>query len=68
VVVRIRLGVGVGVAWKGRLYFPLISCICSWAVIGERFGAGKFVVRGGGGDYVALGGDLAGEAGYGAGY
>jgi len=49
-------------------YFPLISLVGSWAVVGEGFWAGELVVGRRGGDYVALGRDLAGEAGDGAGY
>ena len=42
--------------------------VCTGAVVGEGFGAGEFVVGGRGGDYVAVTGYLAGEAGDGTGY
>lgn len=47
---------------------PLVACVCAGAVVSERFGTGEFMVGGGCRDDVALGGDLAGEAGDGAGY
>lgn len=52
----------------GTAYFPFVAGICAGAVVGEGLGAGELVVGGWGGDDVALGSDLAGEAGDGAGY
>jgi hypothetical protein len=49
-------------------YFPLISLVGSWAVVGQGFWTGEFMVGRGGGDYIALRGDLAGEARYRAGH
>jgi hypothetical protein len=57
-----------GVIKGGRKYLPFVSGVCAGAVVGEGFGAGELVVGGGGCDDVALGGDLAGETGDGAGY
>ena len=47
--------------------FVLVPFIGTRAVVGEGFRACEFVVGGGGGDYVAVAGYLAGEAGDGAG-
>ena len=54
----------------GHYFFNLVfvSLVRTGAVIGEGFGAGEFVVGGRGGDYVAVTGYLAGEAGDGTGY
>lgn len=54
----------------GHYFFNLVfvSLVCTGAVVGEGFGAGEFVVGGRGGDYVAVTGYLAGEAGDGTGY
>lgn len=49
-------------------YLPFVSGICAGSIVGEGLGASKFVVRRGGGDDVALGGDLAGETGDGTGH
>jgi hypothetical protein len=54
--------------WGEGKYLPVVSGICSGTVVGEGFGAGELVVGGGRRDDVALGGDLAGEAGDGAGH
>lgn len=51
----------------GLVDFPLVAGVGARAVVGEWLWAGEFVVRAGRGDDVALRGDLAGEAGDGAG-
>ena len=62
------------VDWRGGdfiyylLDFVVVACVGSGPVVGEGFRAGEFVVAGGGGDDVAVAGDLAGESGDGAGY
>lgn len=50
------------------LNLPSIACIGARTIVGECFGAGKFVVTAGCCDDVALRSDLAGEAGDWAGY
>lgn len=47
--------------------FPLVALVGAGHVVGQGLGAGKVMVAAGGGDDVALAGDLAGEAGDGAG-
>jgi len=47
---------------------PLVACVCAGSIVGEGFRACEFMVGRGGCDDVALGGDLTGEAGDGAGY
>lgn len=49
------------------LDFPLVALVGAGHVVGQGLGAGKVMVAAGGGDDVALAGDLAGEAGDGAG-
>lgn len=49
------------------LDFPLVALVGAGHVIGQGLRAGKVMVAAGGGDDVALAGDLAGEAGDGAG-
>ena len=49
-------------------YLPLIALIGSGDIVGERLGAGEVVVAARGGDNIALTGDLASEAGNGAGH
>lgn len=43
---------------------PLVALISTGDVVGQRLRASKVVVAAGGGDDVALAGDLAGESGY----
>lgn len=50
------------------LDFPLVALVGTRHVVGEGLRAGKVMVAAGGGDNVALAGDLAGEAGDGAGH
>lgn len=59
-----------GTGWDGADLFDLVlvSLIGASDVVGEGFRACEFVVGGGGGDYVAVAGYLAGEAGDGTGY
>ena len=52
---------------EGEGYLPFVAGIGAGDVVCEGLGAGEFVVGGGRRDDVALGGDLAGEAGDGAG-
>jgi hypothetical protein len=58
-----------GIKHKGYLRdLPLITLVGAGNIVCERFWASELVVGGWGCDDVALGGDLAGEAGDGAGY
>ena len=49
------------------LHLPLIPLVGAGYIVGQSFWAGEVVVAAGRGDDVALAGDLAGEAGDGAG-
>lgn len=60
-------GTGDGGRETRLLDFPLVALVGAGHVVGQGLGAGKVMVAAGGGDDVALAGDLAGEAGDGAG-
>jgi hypothetical protein len=49
-------------------HFPFVAGVGAGHIVCQRFGASKFMVRGRGGTYVSLGGDLTAETGDGAGY
>lgn len=49
------------------LHLPLVPLVRARHVVGQSLGASEVMIRAGGGDDVALAGDLAGEAGDGAG-